>query len=112
MHRKYITTWQIVHVTADAILLHMLVCSVQWPKYQLCSLGWAAGIVPFMLMADGARGDVSLLEETGRGRTWENRGIKMSKWVGGKRMRGEKTMATTDEEKERLGQKLLFLIQN
>lgn len=48
-------------------------------------------------------------KKQGEGRTWENKGIKISKGVGGKRVRGEKTMATTDEEKERLGQKLLNL---
>ena len=45
---------------------HMPVCSVQRPEWQLRGLGWAAGIVPFMVMTDGASRDARLLQRTGR----------------------------------------------
>lgn len=45
---------------------HMPGCSVHWPEWQLRVLGWAAGIVPFMVMADGANRDERLLQGTGR----------------------------------------------
>lgn len=46
---------------------HMPGCSVHWPEWQLRVLGWAAGIVPFMVMADGANRDERLLQGTGGG---------------------------------------------
>lgn len=44
----------------------MPVLLVQWPEWQLRGLGWAAGIVPFMVMTDGAGRDAKLLQRTGR----------------------------------------------
>lgn len=45
---------------------HMPVCSVQGTEWQLQGLSWAAGIVPFMVMTDGASWDMRLLQRTGR----------------------------------------------
>lgn len=64
------TTWLSVCDSSTMPLswtTHMPSPSVQWPECQLCCLGWAAGIVSFMLIADGARRDARLIKGTGMG---------------------------------------------
>lgn len=60
---------------------HMPVCSVQRPEWQLRGLGWAAGIVPFMVMTDGTRRDARLLQRTGR-KSWGEE--REQNWVRGR----------------------------
>lgn len=68
---------------------HMPGCSVHWPEWQLRVLGWAAGIVPFMVTADGANRDERLLQGTGREQEEEWRKQKLVRGSGQIQARGK-----------------------
>ena len=86
MHMHGTTTWLCVCVCVSHSRVapffwttHMPLCSVQWPEWQLRGLGWAAGIVPFMVVTDGASRDARLLQRTGReGGLGRMEGVEMS----------------------------------